>query len=428
MEERDKKNFMCSVLFLDIVEYSKQTVAVQISLKERFNSYLSTAIQDIPVANRLILDTGDGAAINFLDDIEDALKVAISFRKSLLNEDPSLEPSLLVRMGINLGPVKLVQDINGQWNVVGDGINVAQRVMAFADAGQILVSRTYYDAVTWLSQTYVGMFHYQGSRTDKHVREHEIYAIGFPGDQTNKQAQVKSGATIYRRFRQMAMQRRVLYLGAVILFLGLAGMFMHIETTPGNVTSVTAASAPVASIVPIIAPVSAPPKAPALAPVLPKAPTPPLESSKVPSKAPPKAPAKAPIKELKVPTKTPGKTQSISPVTVPRAHDSEEAPVPKPEMHVKRKSEKSGMPVKPQVTTSTVDVNAEAYVSLVCHEGAQIFIDGMIKGTVIKTGLIVAVRPGWHKINVISKNKSQEDKMFCAPGQTLQVSRDFCKP
>ena len=24
------------------------------------------------------------------------------------------------------------------------------------------------------------MFHYQGSRTDKHVREHEVYAIGYP--------------------------------------------------------------------------------------------------------------------------------------------------------------------------------------------------------------------------------------------------------
>lgn len=31
------------------------------------------------------------------------------------------------------------------------------------------------------------MFHYQGSRTDKHVREHEVYAIGYPGDFTSTQ-------------------------------------------------------------------------------------------------------------------------------------------------------------------------------------------------------------------------------------------------
>ncbi|MDP1634075.1 MAG: PEGA domain-containing protein, partial [Gallionellaceae bacterium] len=81
----------------------------------------------------------------------------------------------------------LVKDINGQPNIVGDGINVAQRVMGFADPGQILVSRSYYDAVSRLSQEYAGMFHYQGSRTDKHVREHEVYAIGYPGDFTSTQ-------------------------------------------------------------------------------------------------------------------------------------------------------------------------------------------------------------------------------------------------
>jgi len=182
MEQRNNKTIICSVFFLDIVEYSKKSVSGQISLKERFNAFLSIAIRDVPVNDRIILDTGDGAAISFLGDIEDALQAALSMRSSLLAEDVSTEPALLVRMGINLGPVRLVKDINGQPNIVGDGINVAQRVMGFADPGQILVSRSYYDAASRLSQEYTGMFHYQGSRTDKHVREHEVYAIGNPGD------------------------------------------------------------------------------------------------------------------------------------------------------------------------------------------------------------------------------------------------------
>jgi class 3 adenylate cyclase len=45
---------------------------------------------------------------------------------------------MLVRMGINLGPVKLVQDINGRTNALGDGINAGQRVMSFAADNQIL--------------------------------------------------------------------------------------------------------------------------------------------------------------------------------------------------------------------------------------------------------------------------------------------------
>lgn len=187
MEERGNKTIICSVLFLDIVEYSKKSVSGQISLKERFNAFLSIAIRDVPVNDRIILDTGDGAAISFLGDISDALHAALSMRSSLLNEGVRMEPPLLVRIGVNLGPVRLVKDINGQPNIVGDGINVAQRVMGFADPGQILVSRSYYDAVSRLSQEYAGMFHYQGSRTDKHVREHEVYAIGYPGDFTSTQ-------------------------------------------------------------------------------------------------------------------------------------------------------------------------------------------------------------------------------------------------
>lgn len=190
MEQRGNKTIICAVFFLDIVEYSKKSVTGQISLKERFNAFLSIAIRDVPVADRIILDTGDGAAISFLGDIEDALQAALSMRSSLLGEGVKMDPPLLVRMGINLGPVRLVKDINGLPNIVGDGINVAQRVMGFADPGQILVSRSYFDAVSRLSHEYAGMFHYQGARTDKHVREHEVYAIGYPGDLTSTRRSV----------------------------------------------------------------------------------------------------------------------------------------------------------------------------------------------------------------------------------------------
>ncbi len=182
MEENNKKTIICSVLFLDIVEYSKKNVLGQISLKEGFNAFLLTAINTVPTDDRIILDTGDGAVISFLGDVGDALKVALSMRTSLLDQGLRMDPPLLVRMGINLGPVRLVRDINGLPNIVGDGINVAQRVMGFADPGQILVSRSYFEAVSRLSKNYAALFHYQGSRTDKHVREHDVYAIGYADD------------------------------------------------------------------------------------------------------------------------------------------------------------------------------------------------------------------------------------------------------
>ncbi|MFC4157802.1 adenylate/guanylate cyclase domain-containing protein [Chitinimonas lacunae] len=172
MFDRSNKTLICSVVFLDLVAYSKQAVAEQIRLKEQFNNLLSNALHDIAANDRIVLDTGDGAAINFLGDPEDALFVAINLR------DAAAEMGLKIRIGINLGPVKLVKDVNGRLTPLGDGINVAQRIMGFAEPGAILVSRSYHEVVSCLSDVYAELFQFEGSRTDKHVREHAVYAVG----------------------------------------------------------------------------------------------------------------------------------------------------------------------------------------------------------------------------------------------------------
>src|SRR5438034_3049224 len=179
MAEHTNRTFICSVLFLDIVEYSQRSVAEQIALKERFNAVLTEAITGVATDDRIILDTGDGAAVSFLGDPEDALFAGMSLRDAVAGQQELTGGGLRlqIRVGVNLGPVRLVKDINGQPNIIGDGINVAQRVMSFAEPGQILVSRSYYDVMARLSEDYAKLFHYEGAKTDKHVREHEVYAI-----------------------------------------------------------------------------------------------------------------------------------------------------------------------------------------------------------------------------------------------------------
>ena len=182
MEDHDNKTIMCSVLFLDIVEYSRKPVSGQIILRDGINKFLAAALLSVPVNDRIVLDAGDGAAISFMGDAGDALKAALILREKLLTEGVRMEPPLLVRMGINFGPVRLVREDSGQLNIVGDGINVAQRIMGFANPNQILVSRSYHEAITRQSQEYAEMFDYQGSRTDRHVRDHEIFAVSHQGE------------------------------------------------------------------------------------------------------------------------------------------------------------------------------------------------------------------------------------------------------
>ncbi len=176
MIEQPSRTLVCSIVFIDIVDYSTKPVAEQLLLKQAFNKLLTASLEHVPPRDRVVLDTGDGAGITFLGDPEDALFVAMSLRAAARAESTG---AISVRLGINLGPVRLVKDINGQMNIIGDGINVAQRVMTFAQSGQLLVSRSFYEVVSCLSLDYASLFSYVGARTDKHVREHEVYSVGI---------------------------------------------------------------------------------------------------------------------------------------------------------------------------------------------------------------------------------------------------------
>jgi class 3 adenylate cyclase len=167
------RTFIGTVVFVDIVDYSQRPVAQQVDLKTRLNDIVAGILAHVAATDRMVLDTGDGVALCFLGDPEDALFAASNLRA----EAAAAGADLALRIGINLGPLRIVKDVNGQPNILGDGINVAQRVMSFAQPNQILVSRSYYEIVSRLSREYARLFQYLGIHRDKHVREHEVYAM-----------------------------------------------------------------------------------------------------------------------------------------------------------------------------------------------------------------------------------------------------------
>jgi len=437
MEDRSNKTIICSVLFLDIVEYSKKSVTGQISLKDRFNTYLSEAIHDVPVTDRIILDTGDGAAVNFLGDVEAALTAALRLRASLLSEDPYLEPQLLVRIGINLGPVRLVRDINGQPNIVGDGINVAQRVMGFADPSQILVSRSYYDAVSRLSHQYTGMFHHQGSRTDKHVREHEIYAIGYPGDQTTKRMPSKGGAdkgpaiglldrlkaisridrpvALFEGIKQASAGKQVLYAATGVVIL-LAGALLLMPRQPDEaqpiaetqpmaesqpvVETMQSAGTPAASAVPAASPIKT---------TLSKA-----AADKVLKTAEEKTSPKGIVQDKKVIVQDKRKADQTSKSTVIKSSDN----------HAQAKTAES---TANKAASDGAEPSQEAYISVSCKEGVQLFVDGAPKGTMGSGVMTVTTRAGKHKVIITHASFGIYSVDFVLePGKTKSLKPKEC--
>lgn len=167
-----------SVLFVDIVNYSERTVPDQIAMKELFIVLLVEAVKNVATSEKIMVDTGDGAGIAFLGDPEDALFAALSLRDAIDAGEATIGEPGFIRMGINLGPLKVVRDINGHINMIGDGVNDAQRVMDFAEPGQLMVSNSYYDMISCFSRDYSRLFLYEGKRRDKHAREHEVYRFG----------------------------------------------------------------------------------------------------------------------------------------------------------------------------------------------------------------------------------------------------------
>jgi class 3 adenylate cyclase len=220
--ESSGRTLVCSVLFLDIVEYTKKPVSEQLQLKQEFNRLLGKALEQVPARDRIILDTGDGAAVTFMGDPEDALFASMAVRDSA--------GALAVRLGVNLGPVRLVKDLNGRMNIIGDGINVAQRVMSFSHPGQLLVSRSFYEVVSCLSRDYANLFHHEGARTDKHVREHDVYSVvgGTPtsrrlGDTVTQTLEDEVRGRWFARSGPLGIRHSALVVAGLVLAILVAG-------------------------------------------------------------------------------------------------------------------------------------------------------------------------------------------------------------
>lgn len=170
----NRKNLLCTIMFLDLIGYSVRSVDDQVALKKLFNELIGKALKGVDESSRIAIDTGDGAAICFLGDPEEALHSALLLRDLLTQRYGTL---LSVRIGLHMGPVRVISDINERVNVVGDGINVAQRIMDFAQANQVLVSRAYFDVISRITDDTADMFQYLGQYGDKHARMHEVYTV-----------------------------------------------------------------------------------------------------------------------------------------------------------------------------------------------------------------------------------------------------------
>jgi class 3 adenylate cyclase len=170
------RTWLCCVVFLDVVSFTKHHMQAQMAIKTHLDTQMQKLLASHARDDYILLDRGDGAAVCFLVEPETALYFALDLRDAVRAQDDSSVP-YEIRIGINLGPIKIVLDVNGDKTTLGEGINCAARIMDFAGAGQIFVSRSFYEVIGCLSQEYAELFSYLGKKADKHVREFDVYEV-----------------------------------------------------------------------------------------------------------------------------------------------------------------------------------------------------------------------------------------------------------
>jgi len=125
------------------------------------------------------LPTGDGYAIGFSDSPEKPIHLAMELHRALnrYNESQRGLEKLLIRVGIDMGPVYVIKDINNMDNVWGPGIILTRRVMDLAGDMNIFASARIAEDVLKLSSDYKKMLHPIGSYHIKHGEELQLFNI-----------------------------------------------------------------------------------------------------------------------------------------------------------------------------------------------------------------------------------------------------------
>ena len=139
-----------TIVFLDIVGFSNKPTAEQRTLVNSLTSEIAHELRPLlsppmGTASVLAMPTGDGMALAFTHSHKQPWDRSTVFELLLRIQKWSHEESenhgeVSLRVGVHVGPVELLTDINGKPNICGETINYGQRIMDAGNPRQVLFS------------------------------------------------------------------------------------------------------------------------------------------------------------------------------------------------------------------------------------------------------------------------------------------------
>jgi hypothetical protein len=137
-------------VFADVVRFTEdRTLEAQVEIIAALNLAFTEAVGDLEA---LYLPTGDGICVAILAtnasaDIHLVTALRILEKFHHWSSKASSNRSAELRVAINESVDAVIVDINGNRNLAGAGINLAQRLMTIADGNQIIVVRAAYETL-----------------------------------------------------------------------------------------------------------------------------------------------------------------------------------------------------------------------------------------------------------------------------------------
>jgi adenylate cyclase len=136
---------LTAILAADVAGYSRLMGADEEGTHERLKAHLQELV-DPKIAEhrgRIVKNTGDGFLAEF-PSVVDAVRCSVEVQRAMAarNAGTPAEKRIEFRVGINLGDV-----IAEEYDIFGDGVNVAARLEALAQPGGICISRVVRDQV-----------------------------------------------------------------------------------------------------------------------------------------------------------------------------------------------------------------------------------------------------------------------------------------
>jgi TolB-like protein/class 3 adenylate cyclase len=165
---------LAAILAADVAGYSRLMGADEEGTLESLKA-LRRELLDPKIAEhhgRIVKTTGDGLLVEFAS-VVDAVRCAVAVQHAMPERNTSVaaDNRIELRIGVNLGDVIVEGD-----DLYGDGVNIAARIEALADAGGVFVSNTVHDHVR---DRLPFVFEDLGERQVKNIaRPVQVYRVG----------------------------------------------------------------------------------------------------------------------------------------------------------------------------------------------------------------------------------------------------------